>query len=73
MKARYLALYALGASLAACTTIPEPWANASGGPRGYWYHDAIHSNVVVSPSPQAIENAKHGVWLWPPAEIGRNG
>jgi hypothetical protein len=24
-------------------------------------------------SPQAIENAKHGVWLWPPAERGRPG
>jgi hypothetical protein len=40
---------------------------------GYRYHDGNHQNEVVSPSPQAIENGKHGVWLWPPAGAIRHG
>jgi hypothetical protein len=70
---RCLAFCIIGTLLAGCATAPEPWAEAGGGPRGYWYHDALHLNTVASPSPQAIENAKHGVWLWPPAERGRPG
>ena len=42
-------------------------------PRGYWYHDGIRPNNVVSPSPQAIYNASHGVWLWPPKQATRAG
>jgi hypothetical protein len=34
---------------------------------GYRYHDGNHLNYISSPSPQAIENGRHGVWLWPPA------
>ena len=60
------------ALLTGCAPEPEPWA-APGAVRGYWYHDGIRSNVVVSPSPQAIYNASHGVWLWPPREDGRPG
>ncbi len=65
---RYVLFCAAAAVLAGCATAPEPWAGPADGPRGYWYHDSVHSNVVVSPSPQAIENAKRGVWLWPPTE-----
>ena len=71
MMSRYLGFCAIAASLAACATAPEPWATPGDGPLGYRYHDGMHSNAVASPSPQAIENAKHGVWLWPPAENGR--
>ena len=36
---------------------------------GYRYHDANHTNVPSgNASPQAIYNATHGTWLWPPAE-----
>ena len=70
MMFRYLAFCAVGASLAGCTPAPEPW-QVGDGPRGYWFHDNLHQNWVVSPSPQAIYNAQHGVWLWPPAERGR--
>ncbi len=46
-------------------------ADPAGAPRGYLYHDGNHSNRVVGPSPQAIYNATHGTWLWPPAEEDR--
>jgi len=40
--------------------------------RGYWYHDGNHQGGASGQaSPQAIYNATHGVWLWPPAEFGR--
>jgi hypothetical protein len=36
---------------------------------GYRYHDANHTNGPSgNASPQAIYNATHGTWLWPPAE-----
>jgi hypothetical protein len=34
---------------------------------GYRYHDANHTNRPSgNASPQAIYNATHGTWLWPP-------
>jgi hypothetical protein len=37
--------------------------------RGYWYHDANHMGGSSGhASLQAIYNATHGTWLWPPAE-----
>lgn len=68
---RYLALSALCAATAGCAPAPE--TAQTGGVIGYRYHDANHQNEVVSPSPQAIENARHGVWLWPPAGTIRPG
>jgi hypothetical protein len=36
---------------------------------GYWYHDANHQGGGSGQaSPQAIYNAIHGTWLWPPLE-----
>jgi len=36
---------------------------------GYSYHDGNHQGGASgSASPQAIYNATHGTWLWPPAE-----
>src|ERR1700722_12877803 len=36
---------------------------------GYRYHDANHTNGPSgNASPQAIYNASHGTWLWPPAQ-----
>ena len=69
---RYLAVCTIGALLAGCATAPAPSADADSA-RGYWYHDGIRPNNVVSPSPQAIYNASHGVWLWPPKQATRAG
>jgi hypothetical protein len=42
--------------------------------RGYWYHDANHQGGASGEAtPQAINAATHGVWLWPPAENTRPG
>jgi hypothetical protein len=35
---------------------------------GYLYHDANHPGGFSQASPQAIYNATHGTWLWPPAQ-----
>ena len=66
MTIQYLALCAIFVALAGCAPAPEP-TQTPDGVIGYWYHDGNHQNQVVSPSPQAVENAKSGVWLWPPA------
>jgi hypothetical protein len=72
MKIGYLVLFA-GSALAACTAAPGP----SAGPiYGYRYHDANHTgdaSSVGQASPQAVYNATHGVWLWPPAGSIRPG
>jgi hypothetical protein len=70
---RILAFCAICALLTGCGTAPDPSAGTPGAVRGYLYHDALHPNDIVSPSPQAIYNANHGVWLWPPSEVGRPG
>ena len=44
MMSRYLAFCALGAVLAGCAPAPEPW-QVGDGPRGYWYHDNLHSQL----------------------------
>lgn len=51
--------------LAGCAAGSENPPDA-GSPRGYLYHDANHPNDVSHASPQAIYNASHGTWLWPP-------
>ena len=66
---RYLVLCALCAAASGCGPTP----GQTDAVVGYRYHDGNHQNEVVSPSPQAIENAKHGVWLWPPAGGIRHG
>jgi hypothetical protein len=67
MPGRYLACVAGAILLVGCM--------ADGGNHdqpivpGYRYHDANHTNVPSgNASPQAIYNATHGTWLWPPAE-----
>ncbi len=72
MTLRYPALCGLCATLAGCVAAPGP-GEAPGEVIGYRYHDANHPNYIVSPSPQAIENGRHGVWLWPPADSLRRG
>ncbi|HSZ89225.1 MAG TPA: hypothetical protein VK822_07595 [Acetobacteraceae bacterium] len=75
MNMRYVVLFA-GSALAACTAAPGPNAEAEGAVYGYRYHDANHTgdaSTVRQASPQAIYNATHGVWLWPPAESVRPG
>ena len=56
-----------------CAQTPEPSDGTPYAVRGYWFHDSMHPNTVVSPSPQAIDNANHGVWLWPPKQSTRAG
>ena len=68
---RFLGLCGICAAMAGCVAAPEP--PQMQGVIGYRYHDGNHQNDVVSPSPQAIESARHGVWLWPPAGTIRPG
>ena len=71
MLVRYLACGVVGGLLVGCAPEPGTLGNVSDIP-GYAYHDGIRNNYV-SPgvSPQAIENATRGVYLWPPADRGR--
>jgi hypothetical protein len=66
MILRHLALWGFCAVLTGCTAASAPTATP-GSVIGYRYHDGNHQNEVVSPSPVAVENARRGVWLWPPA------
>jgi hypothetical protein len=62
-------LVAAGALLAGCAADSRP-SNQDLALRGYWYHDGNHQGGASGQaSPQAIYNATHGVWLWPPAAI----
>jgi hypothetical protein len=65
---RYPLLFAVAMLLAGCAagsgSLPD-----TGAPRGYLYHDANHPNDVNNASPQAIYNASHGTWLWPPETV----
>jgi hypothetical protein len=66
-----LPLLAAGVLLAGCTVYWNPPASgaAQSGVHGYSYHDANHFNDVAGqPSPQAIYNATHGTYLWPPSQ-----
>ena len=53
--------------LAGCAAQTEPRSP------GYLYYDANHPNAVSGASPQAIYNATHGTWLWPPGISGGAG
>jgi hypothetical protein len=57
-------LCGLGVLLAGCTAaLPD-----NGAPVGYRYQDANHPGGMAQASPQALYNAAHGTWLWPPQE-----
>ena len=58
---------ATGTLLAGCTSDGRP-SDQEVARRGYWYHDGNHPDGTGQASAQAIYNAAHGVWLWPPAE-----
>ena len=59
---------ALGIWLTGCTSDVGA-SNETAQVPGYRYHDANHTNQPSGvASPQAIYNATHGTWLWPPAE-----
>jgi hypothetical protein len=54
--------------LAGCGTT-RPVTDQELADRGYWYHDGTHMGGSSGhASPQAIYNATHGTWLWPPTE-----
>ena len=68
-KAATWGLVAAGALLAGCAADTRP-SDQYLAVHGYWYHDANHPNGGgEQASPQAIYNATHGVWLWPPSQI----
>lgn len=70
MRSGFLIVCALAALLAGCaTTAPTPagLARTPDQPVGYHYYDNFHPNWVNNPSPEAIENAKRGTYLWPPS------
>jgi hypothetical protein len=61
-----LLIITAGALLAGCTRPSDEYLAT----HGYWYHDANHQGGGGGiASPQAIYNATHGTWLWPPAEV----
>jgi hypothetical protein len=54
--------------VAGCAAEP-PVTDQDLAARGYWYHDGNHMGGSSGhASPQAIYNATHGTWLWPPME-----
>lgn len=71
MTARYLTFCALGLLLAGCAANPSGTpgiaAAQNGAPIGYRYYDNNHPNWVTQPSAEAIYNAQHGTYLWPPS------
>jgi hypothetical protein len=70
-KAATWGLVAAGALLAGCAVDTRP-SDQYLAVHGYWYHDANHPNGGGGQaSQQAINNAVHGTWLWPPAAITR--
>jgi hypothetical protein len=65
---RLLLFVAAGTLLAGCAAGGRPFDQELARD-GYWYHDANHEDGGgAQASPQAIYNATHGTWLWPPAQ-----
>jgi hypothetical protein len=68
MVDRILLLVAACTLLAGCTGDARP-SDQELARYGYWYHDGNHpGGGSGQASPQAIYNAIHGTWLWPPQE-----
>jgi hypothetical protein len=68
MISGYLPCVAAGILLAGCMADARP-SDQELATRGYWYHDANHPDGSSGhASPQAIYNATHRIWLWPPAQ-----
>ncbi len=69
---RHFTFAALCVLLAGCVSSPGASSDAAsaqnGTPVGYHYYDANHPDGVHGASPQAIYNAAHGTWLWPPQD-----
>ena len=62
-------IIAVGMLLAGCAASGRP-SEQYLAEHGYWYHDGNHEDGASGfASPQAMYNAIHGTWLWPPAEI----
>jgi len=68
-RMRSIAVVATAALLVGCAADGRP-SDQELARQGYWYHDGNHEGGSSGhASPQAIYNATHGIWLWPPAEI----
>lgn len=67
-RARIAQAIVVCALLAGCADGGRP-SDQELAQHGYWYHDPNHQGGASGhPSPQAVYNATHGIWLWPPAE-----
>ncbi len=67
-RRNWLGVVAASTLLAGCAANARP-SDQYLALHGYWYHDANHQDGASGQaSPQAIYNATHGTWLWPPAE-----
>ena len=65
-RMRLVAIVAAGALLAGCAADSRP-SDQVLARNGYWYHDGNRpGGGSGQASPQAIYNATHGTWLWPP-------
>jgi hypothetical protein len=68
MVDRILLFIAAGTLLAGCGGDSRP-SDQELARYGYWYHDGNHPRGGGGQaSPQAVYNAVHGTWLWPPQE-----
>jgi hypothetical protein len=62
----FLSCLAVSILLAGCAENARPSEEYLAG-NGYWYHDGNHpGGGGAQASSQAIANAIHGTWLWPP-------
>jgi hypothetical protein len=63
---RYLTCASLGVLLTGCAANTDASDVRDVAQYGYLYHDGAHPGGSSQASPQAIYNATHGTWLWPP-------
>jgi hypothetical protein len=69
MLCKYLACAFLGTLLAGCGANANAPDGRDVAKYGYLYHDAAHPGGSSQASPEAIYNATHGTWLWPPGDV----
>ena len=68
MTCRFVSFVFIAILLAGCAANAGTSYERNVAAYGYLYHDGNHNGGSSQASPQAIQNATHGTWLWPPAE-----